>query len=50
MVATVGVVDPLHDDLAPLVLEVDVDVGRLLSLHAEKALEQQVRCGPGRSR
>ena len=42
MVAAVGLVDPLHDDLAPLVLEVDVDVRRLAPLLGDEALEQQV--------
>ncbi len=42
MVATVGVVDPLHDDLAPLVLEVHVDVRRLAPLFGDEALEQEV--------
>ena len=40
--AAVGVVDPLDDLLAALVLEVDVDVGRLFPLLADEALEQQV--------
>ena len=39
-VAAVLVVDVLHDFLAPLVLEVDVDVGRLVALLADEALEQ----------
>ena len=42
MVAAVGLEDPLHDDLAPLVLEVDVDVRRLAALLRDEALEQQV--------
>ena len=42
MVAAVGLEDPLHDDLAPLVLEIDVDVGRLAALLGDEALEQQV--------
>ncbi len=36
------VVDVLHHLLAPLVLEVDVDVGRLLAVERDEALEQQV--------
>ena len=36
-------VDVLDHLLAPLVLEVDVDVGRLVALDADEALEQQVR-------
>jgi hypothetical protein len=32
----------LHDDLAPLVLEIDVDVGRLAPLLRDEALEQKV--------
>ena len=35
-------VDVLDDLFAPLVLEVDVDVGRLAPLAADEALEQQV--------
>ena len=34
-------VDVLDDLLAPLVLEVDVDVGRLVALGRDEALEQQ---------
>ena len=49
-VAAVGVEHPLHDDLAPLVLEVDVDVGRLAPLLGDEALEQQVVAARGRSR
>ena len=41
-VAAVGLVDPLDHLLAPLVLEVDVDVGRLAALLGDEALEQQV--------
>ena len=40
-VAPVLFVDVLDDLLAPLVLEVDVDVGRLVALLREEALEQQ---------
>ena len=35
-------VDVLDDLLAPLVLEVDVDVGRLLALGRDEALEQEI--------
>ena len=42
MVAAVGAVDPLDHLLAPLVLEIDVDVGRLVALGRDEALEQQV--------
>ena len=42
VIAAIGLVDPLHDDLAPLMLEVDIDVGRLLALLADEALEQQI--------
>ena len=42
MVAAIGVVDPLHDDLAPLVLEIDIDVRRLAAFLGDEALEQQV--------
>ena len=42
-IAAVALVDLLDDLFAPLVLEVDVDVGRLAPLGAEEALEEQVR-------
>jgi hypothetical protein len=41
-VAAVLVVDVLDDFLAPVVLEVHVDVGRLAALLADEALEQQM--------
>jgi hypothetical protein len=42
-------VEVLDDLLAALVLEVDVDVGRLVALAADEALEQQRgRSGPPR--
>ncbi len=41
-VAAVLLVDVLDHFLAPLMLEIDVDVGRLLALLADEALEQQV--------
>ena len=41
-VAAVALVDVLHHLLAPLVLEVDVDVRRLAALLGDEALEQQV--------
>ena len=40
--AAIFVVDVLDHLLAPLVLEVDVDVGRLVALRGDEALEQQV--------
>jgi hypothetical protein len=40
--AAVALVDVLNDLFAPLVLEIDVDVGRLLALLRDEALEQQV--------
>ena len=40
--AAVAIVDVLDHFLAPLVLEVDVDVGWLASLGREEALEQEV--------
>src|SRR3546814_16110293 len=40
--AAILLIDVLHDLLAALVLEVDVDVGRLLALGGDEALEQQV--------
>ncbi len=42
VVAAVGLVDPLHDDLAPLMLEVDIDIRRLVALLRDKALEQEI--------
>ena len=42
VVAAIGLEDPLHDDLASLMLEVDVDVRRLAPLLGDEALEQQV--------
>ena len=41
MLVTVGLVDPLDHFLAPLMLEIDVDVGRLVATLGEEALEQQ---------
>ncbi len=38
----IAVVDILHHDLAPLVLEIDVDVGRLVAVLRDEALEQEV--------
>ena len=49
-VAAVAGVDVLDHLLAPLVLEVDVDVGRLLALGRDEALEQHVDLGRGRPR
>src|SRR3546814_4613833 len=40
--APIGLVDPLDDFLAPLMLEVDVDIGRLLALARHEALEEQL--------
>ena len=46
MIAAVLVEDPLHDDLAPFMFEIDVDVRRLVALLRDEALEQQVvSCG-----
>jgi len=42
MIAAIGLEDPLQDDLAPLVLEIDIYVGRLASLLRYEALEQEV--------
>ena len=41
-VAPIGLVDPLDHLLAAAGFEVDVDVRRLLALHGDEALEQQV--------
>ena len=49
-VAAVFLVDVLDHLLAPLVLEIDVDVGRLVALLGDEALEQQVAASPGRPR
>ena len=43
--APILLVDVLHDFFAPLVLEVDVDVGRLVALLGDEALEQQIHAG-----
>jgi hypothetical protein len=40
--AAIGLEDPLHHGLAPGVLEIDIDVGRLVALLGHEALEQQV--------
>ena len=40
--AAVFAVDILDDFLAPLVLEIDVDVGRLAPLRRDEALEQKI--------
>jgi hypothetical protein len=37
--AAIGVVDPLDDLLAPLVLEIDIDVRRLVAVGGDEALE-----------
>ncbi len=42
MLAAIFVVDVLDHLLAPLVLEIDIDVGRLAPLRRDEALEQQV--------
>ena len=44
-VAAVAPIDVLDHLLAPLMLEIDVDVGRLLSLRRDEALEQEVDLG-----
>ena len=43
--AAIAFVDMLDDLLSPLVLEVDVDVGRLAPVRRQKAFEQQVGFG-----
>ena len=43
-------VDVLHHLLAALVLEVDVDVRRLVALLADEAFEQHATCAPDRPR
>src|SRR6202035_2688007 len=44
-VAAVFFVDVLDHLLAPLVLEIDIDVGRLAARRADEALEQHVDAG-----
>ena len=41
-IAAVFLVDVLHHLLAPLVLEIDVDVGRLVALGGDEALEEEI--------
>ena len=43
--AAISFVHVLHDQLAPLMLEVDVDVGRLVALLGDEALEEHVVVG-----
>src|SRR3546814_19776393 len=40
--ASIGLIDPLDHLLAPLMLEVDIDVGRFAPLGRYEALEQQL--------
>ncbi|MNC60863.1 hypothetical protein D3C75_1107720 [compost metagenome] len=42
MATPVGLEYPLDDDLATLMLEIDVDVRRFLALLADEAFEQEV--------
>jgi hypothetical protein len=42
VITAVLVEDPLHDDFAPFMFEVDVDVRRLVALLRYEALEQEV--------
>jgi hypothetical protein len=41
VIVRVGAIDPLDHVLAPLMLEIDVDVGRLVAVLGNEALEQQ---------
>ena len=41
-VAAVAIIDVLDDLLAPLMLEIDIDIGRLVAAGGDEALEQQV--------
>src|SRR5579883_2052416 len=43
--ARIGVVDMLDHLLAPLMLEIDIDIGRLVALVADEALEEQIDLG-----
>ena len=49
-VAAVFLIDVLDHLLAPLMLEIDVDVGRLAARGADEALEQHVDAAPDRPR
>ncbi len=49
-IAAVALVDVLDDLLAPLMLEIDVDVRRLAALDGDEALEQQVDLASDRRR
>src|ERR1019366_6295968 len=42
MIAAIGVEYPLHDDLAPLMLEIDIDVGWLAPLLRDETLEKEI--------
>src|SRR6185437_5455876 len=44
-VMAIALVDVLDHLLAPLMLEIDVDVGRLLALFRDEALEQKIDLG-----
>ena len=48
--AAIFLVDVLDDLLAPLVLEIDVDVGRLAALRRHEALEQKIDRRPATDR
>src|SRR3546814_17565721 len=41
MLMAIGFVDPLDHFLAPFMLEIDIDVGRLIPAFGNKAFEQQ---------
>src|SRR6185437_11099031 len=40
--AAIGLVDPLDHLLAPLMFEIDIDIGRLLAVRADEALEEEI--------
>jgi hypothetical protein len=42
MIAAIGIEHPLQDNLAPLMLEIDIDVGRFPPLLRNETLEQEV--------
>ena len=48
--AAVGVVDPLDHFLAAVMLEIHVDIGRLVALLGDEALEQKLAIRRGRWR
>ena len=50
MSMAIALVDVLDHLLAPLMFEIDVDVGRLLAFLRDEALEQKIDSAPDRRR